>query len=124
MSVILVIEDELFLRQNIKTILEIKGYICHEASHGAEGIELLNSIIPDLILCDVMMPGIDGFGVLEFVKSSESLKDIPFIFLTARADSQDREKAFAMKATDYITKPFSIAELIGSIEKGIKKPIV
>ena len=121
MPVILVIEDELFLRQNIKTILELKGYVCHEASHGAEGIDVLNNIIPDLILCDVMMPGIDGFGVLEFVKSKESLKEIPFIFLTARADTQDRDKAFEMKATDYITKPFSIAELIGSIEKVIQK---
>ena len=115
------IEDELFLRQNIKTILELKVYVCHEASHGAEGIDVLNNIIPDLILCDVMMPGIDGFGVLEFVKSKESLKEIPFIFLTARADTQDRDKAFEMKATDYITKPFSIAELIGSIEKVIQK---
>jgi len=121
MPVILVIEDELFLRQNIKTILELKGYICHLASHGAEGIDVLNNIIPDLILCDVMMPGVDGFGVLEFVKSKESLKEIPFIFLTARADTQDRDKAFEMKATDYITKPFSIAELIGSIEKVIQK---
>ena len=117
---ILVIEDELFLRQNIKTILEMKGYICHEASHGAEGIELLNTIEPDLILCDVMMPGIDGFGVLEYVKSMESFKNIPFIFLTARADTQDRERAFEMQATDYITKPFSIVELITSIEKGLK----
>ena len=124
MSAILVIEDELFLRQNIKTILEIKGYVCYEASHGAEGIEILNNFIPDLILCDVMMPGVDGFGVLEYVKSTESLKNVPFIFLTARADTQDREKAFAMKATDYITKPFSIAELIGSIEKGIQKPLL
>ncbi len=121
---ILVIEDELFLRQNIKTILEMKGFVCHEASHGAEGIELLKTIMPDLILCDVMMPGIDGFGVLEYVKSIESFKNIPFIFLTARADTQDRERAFEMNATDYITKPFSIIELITSIEKGMIKPII
>ena len=121
---ILVIEDELFLRQNIKTILEMKGFVCHEASHGAEGIELLKNIMPDLILCDVMMPGIDGFGVLEYVKSIESFKNIPFIFLTARADTQDRERAFEMNATDYITKPFSIIELITSIEKGMSKPII
>ena len=87
MTEILVIEDELFLRQNIKTILEIKGYICHEASHGGEGIELLSKIKPDLILCDVMMPGVDGFGVLEHVKANDQLKQIPFIFLTARADA-------------------------------------
>jgi len=118
---ILVIEDELFLRQNIKTILEIKGYVCHEASHGGEGIELLTTLNPDLILCDVMMPGVDGFGVLEHVKSNNRLKEIPFIFLTARADAQDKERAYGMNVTNYITKPFTITELISAIESGITK---
>ena len=109
----------MFLRQNIKTILEIKGYICHEAANGRAGIELLDTTLPDLILCDVMMPDIDGFAVLEYVKSKDALKDIPFIFLTARADTQDRERAIAMHATNYITKPFSISELVGSIESAL-----
>ncbi len=121
MTEILVIEDELFLRQNIKTILEIKGYICHEASHGGEGIDLLSKIQPDLILCDVMMPGVDGFGVLEHVKTNDQLKKIPFIFLTARADAQDKERAYGMDVTNYITKPFTINELINAIESGLSK---
>jgi CheY-like chemotaxis protein len=120
---ILVIEDELFLRQNIKTILEIKGYVCHEASHGGEGIELLSTLNPDLILCDVMMPGVDGFGVLEFVKSNDKLKETPFIFLTARADTQDKERAYKMNVTNYITKPFTITELITAIESGLTKSL-
>jgi len=119
MPEILIIEDELFLRQNIKTILEIKGYSCIEATNGNEGIEKLSICKPDLILSDVMMPGIDGFDVLEYVKSNEMLKDIPFIFLSARADIQDRERAFAMNATNYITKPFTITDLIGAIEKAL-----
>ena len=124
MSEILVIEDELFLRQNIITILQLKGYECHEASHGLEGIEILKNIKPDLILCDVMMPGIDGFGVLEYVKSEDSLKDVPFIFVTARADTQDKERAYKMNADNYITKPFSISELISAIELCLPKPSI
>ena len=116
MAVILIIEDEIFLRNLIRKMLELKGYSCVEASNGVEGMQMLSEITPQLIICDVMMPLADGFEVLQHIKSTENLQHIPFVFLTARADTVDKNRASEMGASAYLTKPFSITDLLSTVQ--------
>ena len=116
MAVILVIEDEDFLRNNIKKMLELKGHQCQTAENGLQGVEILKNFTPDLIVCDVMMPFMDGFEVLENVKANPQTQNIPFVFLTARADAIDKIKGAEMGASQYLTKPFSMIDLINAIQ--------
>ncbi len=121
MNRILVIEDEAALGDNITSVLEMNKYEVHYAKEGRSGYELAVKFLPDIILCDIMMPEFDGYWVLEQVRSNHELKDTPFIFLTAKVDRDDLRKGMELGADDYITKPFKISELIGAIEARLKR---
>lgn len=116
MKSLLVIEDNIEVRENICEILELSGYKVLSAEHGKEGIEKAIKEKPDLILCDVMMPKLDGYGVLKILRANKLTNHIPFIFLTARVNKEDFRKGMGLGADDYITKPFDDTELLEAIE--------
>ena len=121
MSKILVIEDNFEVRDNLCEILELASYDVISAENGKIGIELAINQIPDLILCDVMMPELDGFGVLKILGNHIKTKNIPFIFLTAKSENIDFRKGMGLGADDYITKPFDDTDLLEAIEMRIAK---
>lgn len=118
---ILVIEDEDRVRENILELLEAEGLLPIGAENGATGIDLAKANHPDLILCDVMMPGGDGYGVLSKLRQDSALAGIPFIFLTAKATKADFRQGMELGADDYLTKPFTRSELLGAIATRLKK---
>ncbi|CAN5116433.1 hypothetical protein BH09BAC2_BH09BAC2_17740 [soil metagenome] len=121
MKHILLIEDNDEVRENTAEILELANYIVVSASNGKEGIEAAMKQAPDIIICDVMMPVLDGYGVLHLLNKNPELSGIPFIFLTAKAERNDLRKGMEMGADDYITKPFSDVELLNAVESRLKK---
>lgn len=121
MTKILLIEDNLEMRENTGEILELSGYEVVSAGNGKEGVELARKEIPDLIICDIMMPLLDGYGVLHLLSKNSETATIPFIFLTAKAERIDFRKGMEMGADDYITKPFDDVELLNAIESRLKK---
>ena len=114
---ILIIEDEKNIRENVLEILEIKGHDVMVAIDGHEGIEMLDKFKPDFVLCDIMMPVMDGYAFLEQVRSKKEYSTLPIVFLTAKAERDDYEKAISLGATDFLTKPFSFEELFHVIDK-------
>lgn len=116
MSSILVIEDNLEVRENICELLELSGYTTYEAEHGKIGVQLALEHQPDLILCDVMMPVLDGHGTLKVLRSNSKTATIPFVFLTAKAEKGDFRTGMNLGADDYITKPFTDLELLNAVE--------
>jgi len=121
MKKILVIEDEEFVRENILELLDAEGFDVFGAQNGHIGVDLAKAKMPDLILCDVMMPGLDGYGVLTTIRQDPLMAAIPFIFLTAKAAKADFRQGMELGADDYITKPFTRAELLGAIGTRLKK---
>ena len=121
MQRVLLIEDNNEIRENTAEILELANYKVDTAANGKLGIEMALEHLPDLIICDIMMPVLDGYGVLHLLQKNEVLKNIPFIFLTAKAERGDFRKGMEMGADDYITKPFSDIELLTAIESRLKK---
>ncbi len=120
-ATILVIEDNFDVRDNLVELLCLDGYKVLEAENGKEGVKMALENIPDLILCDVMMPVMDGYGVLKILSRNNQLMHIPFMFLTAKADKSDIRKGMGLGADDYFTKPFNEAELLEAIEIRIRK---
>jgi two-component system sensor histidine kinase/response regulator len=118
---ILVIEDEDNIRENIQELLEAKGYYVRSASNGKQGILEAIDFRPSLILCDIMMPKMDGFKVLEYIRKTSIVQNVPFIFLTAKIDRQDIRHGMELGADDYLTKPFTSKDLINAIETRLKK---
>lgn len=118
---ILLIEDEAAMAENISEILELAHYNVTIAPNGKIGVALAQENHPDLILCDVMMPELDGYGVINILNSDPDTATIPFIFLTAKADREDVRAGMNFGADDYITKPFSSAELLQVIETRLRK---
>lgn len=119
---ILIIEDNLEIREGSAEILELAGgYEVITAENGRIGVELANKHHPDLILCDIMMPELDGYGVLYMLSKQETTMHIPFIFITAKSERTDMRKAMEMGADDYIVKPFDDIELLNAIESRLKK---
>lgn len=118
---ILVIEDNTDVRENIVEILQLDGYEVSEAPNGKVGVEQALSNRPDLILCDIMMPELDGFGTLKILNRNAKTHDIPFIFLTAKAEKDDFRRGMGLGADDYITKPFDDTELLDAIEMRLRK---
>jgi CRP/FNR family transcriptional regulator, cyclic AMP receptor protein len=114
MNTILLIEDNLEVRENTAEILELANYRVLTAENGKIGVEKALEEQPDLIICDIMMPVLDGYGVLHLLNKNEHLSNIPFIFLTAKAERLDFRKGMEMGADDYITKPFTDIELLNS----------
>ena len=121
MKHLLLIEDNNEIRENTAEILELAGYKVRTAENGKVGVELALQEKPDLIICDIMMPVLDGYGVLHLLNRNTNLTGIPFIFLTAKAERSDFRRGMEMGADDYITKPFSDIELLNAVESRIKK---
>jgi CRP/FNR family transcriptional regulator, polysaccharide utilization system transcription regulator len=121
MKKILLIEDNLEVRENTAEILELSGYHVVTAENGKIGVRLAKQEIPDLIICDIMMPELDGYGVLRILNQSPETATIPFIFLTAKAEKSDFRKGMNLGADDYLTKPFEDVELMEVIEMRLKK---
>ncbi len=118
---ILLIEDNKELRGNTVEILELANYAVVSAENGKMGVDIALKEIPDLIICDIMMPVLDGYGVIHLLGLNEETKNIPFIFLTAKTEKSDFRKGMEMGADDYITKPFDDIELLKAIEVRFKK---
>jgi DNA-binding response OmpR family regulator len=121
MKKILLIEDNTEIRENMAEILELAGYTVHTAADGKQGVALALHDKPDLILCDIMMPVLDGYGVLHMVQKNEDLQSVPFIFLTARSERSEVRRGMEMGADDYITKPFDGTELLHAVEIRLRK---
>lgn len=121
MKKILLIEDNKDMRENTTEILELANYKVTAAKNGKEGVEHALKEKPDLIICDIMMPVLDGYGVLHMLSKKEETASIPFIFLTAKAERTDFRKGMEMGADDYVTKPFDDIELLNAIESRLKK---
>jgi CRP/FNR family transcriptional regulator, cyclic AMP receptor protein len=121
MTKILLVEDNNDIRENSSEILELANYDVITAANGKEGYELALKENPDLIICDIMMPVLDGYGLLHLINKNENLKSTPFIFLTAKTERGDFRKGMEMGADDYITKPFTDIELLNAIESRLQK---
>jgi CRP/FNR family cyclic AMP-dependent transcriptional regulator len=121
MKTILIIEDNEDIRENVAEILMLSNYKVFLATNGKEGIEAAQKYLPDLIICDIMMPGVDGYGVLHVLHKDPNTQDIPFIFLTSKSERSDFRSAMEMGADDYITKPFAGNELLNAIESRFRK---
>jgi DNA-binding response OmpR family regulator len=115
MTKILVIEDELPIRSKIETILEYEGYDVLGAGDGIEGVKLAQAETPDLVICDVLMPEMNGYGALSALRSNANTAAIPVIFLTAAASRADMRKGMELGADDYITKPYTVDELLTAV---------
>lgn len=118
---ILLIEDNEAMRENIAEILSLAHYNVVTAVHGKEGVAFAETEKPDLIICDIMMPELDGYGVLHMLSRNSETASIPFIFLTAKAERSDLRKGMEMGADDYLTKPFDDLELLNAVESRLKK---
>ena len=121
MKKILVIEDEPEMRRNIVALLRYYEYAPIEAENGRKGVELARRERPDLILCDVMMPELDGRGVLQALQQDAALALIPFVFLTAKGDKDDLRSGMNLGADDYLTKPVANADLVEAIEARLRR---
>ena len=121
MKKILVIEDEPEMRRNIATLLRYYQYEPITAENGRQGVEAARRELPDLILCDVMMPELDGYGVLQALQTDASLARIPFIFLTAKGEKDDLRSGMNLGADDYLTKPVANSDLVRAIETRLRR---
>lgn len=118
---VLVIEDAHSLRRDIIEMLGFEGYDAYGAENGLIGVERARELSPDLIICDIMMPGLDGYGVLEALRSETTTSMIPFIFLTAHTDRVNIRQGMELGADDYLTKPFTAAELLKTVHTRLEK---
>jgi DNA-binding response OmpR family regulator len=117
---ILIVEDEPAVRENLRRCLELEGYDVDALSNGGEALTYLRKQKPDLVICDLMMPEVDGFGVLTQLRTSPATKTIPFIFLTASTDVKNVISATRLRVSDYVTKPFKLAELLAIAAKRLQ----
>src|SRR6187402_1165342 len=121
MKRILLIEDNLEVRENTSEILVLANYNVITAENGKMGVELAQTAKPDLIICDIMMPELDGYGVLHILSKKAETAGIPFIFLTAKTEKTDIRKGMNLGADDYLTKPFDDTDLLNAIEARLQK---
>lgn len=121
MRKILLIEDNFEVRENTEEILSLANYKVLSAPNGKIGVELAQQEKPDLIICDIMMPELDGYGVLHILSKKDETARIPFIFLTARTEKVDIRKGMSLGADDYLTKPFDDTDLLNAIEVRLRK---
>ncbi|NQX98191.1 MAG: response regulator [Flavobacteriales bacterium] len=118
---ILLIEDNFEMRENTAEIMELANYTVITAENGKEGVSMAKENLPDLIICDIMMPEMDGYGVLYILSKDPNTCAIPFVFLTAKAEKSERRKGMNLGADDYVTKPFEEMELLTVIESRLEK---
>lgn len=123
MKTILVIEDDDQTRENLQTILEMEGFRTFTAPNGRAGLEAAQRDNPDLILCDVMMPELDGHEVLRALRSQSSTSSIPFIFLTARGERKDQRTGMELGADDYLTKPATVDEVLSAVRSRLERHV-
>jgi CheY-like chemotaxis protein/CRP-like cAMP-binding protein len=121
---VLLIEDDPILRENTAELLELSNYQVETAANGKTGLTKAIETLPDVIVCDIMMPELDGYGVLDGLSNNEQTKFIPFIFLSAKTEHKDIRKGMELGADDYLTKPFEEIELINAIESRIAKAAI
>ncbi len=121
MQHILVIDDVAEHRDNLSEILTLNGYQVSTAENGKIGVEKALKGKPDLIICDVMMPGLDGFGVLQILGTNHKTSDIPFLYLSAKTEKDDFRRGMTLGADDYIMKPFDVTFLLQTIERRLHK---
>jgi len=124
MKKVLLIEDDTVVRENTAELLELANYKVITASNGKIGIVEAKKNMPNIIVCDIMMPELDGYGVLKILSKERSTKHIPFIFLSAKTEHKDIRKGMDMGADDYLTKPFDETELISAIESRLAKVVI
>lgn len=117
MKTILIIEDNEAIRENTVELLEMMGFDVVSAIDGQDGFKKVQQNKPDLIFCDILMPQLDGYGLLSMLQADETQRMVPFYFLTAKSEPFDRHKAMAMGATGYITKPFGEEELLSCLSR-------
>ncbi|MBK5210303.1 MAG: response regulator [Flavobacteriaceae bacterium] len=121
MKKVLLIEDDIVVRENTAELLELANYKVFTAANGKIGVAEAKKQLPDIILCDIMMPELNGYGVLQILSKEYGTKHIPFIFLSAKTDRKDIRKGMDMGADDYITKPFDESELFSAIESRLAR---
>lgn len=121
MKTILIIEDNLDIRENIAELLQLSGYKTIQAENGQDGVKKAQMQLPDLIICDIMIPQMDGYQVLQKLSENPQTHSIPFVFLTAKADMADFKKGLSVGADDYITKPFTEEDILNSIALRLQK---
>jgi DNA-binding NarL/FixJ family response regulator len=121
MKTILLIEDQPDMRENIATILEMEDFAVLEAANGRAGIELAREEKPDLVLCDIMMPEMDGYDVLHALRQDATIRGTPFIFLTAKGEKRDQRAGMNLGADDYLTKPVSAEDLLGTVNARLER---
>lgn len=121
MKTVLVIEDEPEMRRNVVRLLELEDYQVLSAANGRDGLDLIREHRPDLVLCDVMMPDLDGREVLQAVREEASLRAIPFIFLTARGEKSDQREGMNLGADDYLTKPVDNDDLLAAVAARLER---
>ncbi len=121
MNSVLVIEDDPDILENIEEILELQSYQALTTSSSLTGLQLAKEVLPSLVICDVVMPELDGYGVLSELRQQTATATIPFIFLTGRADRADMRLGMELGADDYLTKPFTQDELLGAVQSCLSK---
>lgn len=121
MKTILLIEDDADMRENTAEILELANYRVIKAENGRKGVEAARKEVPDLVLCDIMMPELDGYGVLHMLGRDPATAEVPFVFLSAKAERGDVRKGMELGADDYLTKPFEESELLNAVEGRLKR---
>ncbi len=123
-NTVLIIDDNTALCENTEEILQLAGYKTWIAPNGKEGLELALLHKPDLILCDIMMPVLDGYGVLRALRNNEETVNLPFVFMTAKADKTDFRKGMDLGADDYLTKPFTGDDLLGVVQARLNRSVL
>ena len=121
MKTLLLIEDDADVRDNTAEILELANYRVLKSENGKKGVDIARRELPDLVLCDIMMPDLDGYGVLHMLGRNPETAEIPFIFLSAKAERSDVRRGMDLGADDYLTKPFEESELLNAIEGRLKR---
>jgi DNA-binding response OmpR family regulator len=121
MNRILIIEDQPDMRDNLALTLRMEGFEALTASDGETGLDRARRDAPDIVLCDVMMPGLDGYGVLRALRGDTATANLPFIFLTARGEKKDHRLGISMGADDYLTKPVLVDDLLSAINARLSR---
>lgn len=121
MKKILIIEDSESIGKSLEELMQLNGFVTEVASNGKEGIEMAAAFMPHLIICDIMMPEMNGHEVLEAVRKNPDLSNTPFIFLTAKATSKDLREGMNLGADDYLTKPFKAKNLFRAVEARLER---
>jgi two-component system sensor histidine kinase/response regulator len=120
---ILVVEDDTQIRENVTEMLTLHGFHVETAANGREGISQVLLQPPDLILCDIMMPEMDGYQMLDVVRNNRLVANVPFIFLTAKTESTDLRRGMDQGADDYLTKPFTLQNLLRTIKICLQREV-